>query len=603
MKEKNIKILILFLICIISICSILSLQKPQEYKVLKVIEADELVIDINKNNKIDNNEKIKLKNIVAFKPIKNNINQQKEYNDLILNDKLKVGYLARKFANNLLLGKNVKVLGIKNCPKNEICKVEVFYQNKNYSDILLENGLGYISRSSANKKHANFFNFYQIKNNALELSKAKFYIQNINSKIIHELTCEHSKDIHQAELLSKKDISTSASVFCKKCLAYKMEKIYSKITFPKSKNTYNKSIMNTFDEIDLYLINPLEYKLPSAKCRTDFCKRLIKEIDSSKESIDIALYNFGNQQEIYDTLKKAKNRGVKIRAVANEAKKIEEEYLLNSKFIEEFSANLDDANSLMHNKFFIFDNKIVMSGSANISSTGSGGYNSNSVVFIKNEEIIQKFKKEFEQMHFGKFSKNKTASMASNSKIDVYFSPKDNTYKKIIQPLILESKNKIYISAFYLTDNNLIEDLIRAKKHGVEILIILDATSANSFKKKVEKLRKNKIHVIIENWGGKNHEKTISIDDKILILGSCNFSKSGFYKNDENILIFHNPAMAKYYNDYFLYLFNSINKKYLITIPRAEGVESKNSCNDGIDNNFDGKIDSDDEACKQNAKI
>ena len=114
----------------------------------------------------------------------------------------------------------------------------------------------------------------------------------------------------------------------------------------------------------------------------------------------------------------------------------------------------------------------------------------------------------------------------------------------------------------------------------------------------MEKLRSNNIVVAIENWGGKNHEKTIVIDDEILILGSCNFSKSGFYKNDENIIIFKKPDMAKFYKDYFLYLLNSIDKKYFISIPRAEGWDSKNSCSDGIDNNFDGKIDSDDKGCK-----
>jgi hypothetical protein len=46
-----------------------------------------------------------------------------------------------------------------------------------------------------------------------------------------------------------------------------------------------------------------------------------------------------------------------------------------------------------------------------------------------------------------------------------------------------------------------------------------------------------------------------------------------------------------------LFLFNSIDKKFLFTIPRAEGKESINSCYDGIDNNFDGNIDSKDKGC------
>ena len=78
------------------------------------------------------------------------------------------------------------------------------------------------------------------------------------------------------------------------------------------------------------------------------------------------------------------------------------------------------------------------------------------------------------------------------------------------------------------------------------------------------------------------------------------FSKSGFYKNDENVILFKNSDAAKFYSEYFLYLFNSIDKKYLHSIPRAEGLESVNSCYDGLDNDYDGKIDLDDEACKIN---
>jgi len=179
----------------------------------------------------------------------------------------------------------------------------------------------------------------------------------------------------------------------------------------------------------------------------------------------------------------------------------------------------------------------------------------------------------------------------------VYFSPKDDVYQNGIEPYIKNAKEKIYVSAFYLTDKDMISELINAKKRGVEVLIILDSTSANSFKHKVEQLRESLIPVAIEDWGGKNHEKTIVVDGKILIVGSCNFSKSGFYKNDENIVVIKNKDVAQKYEDYFLYLINSIDKKYFVSFPRPEGFESKNSCNDGIDNNFDGKIDKDDIGC------
>jgi phosphatidylserine/phosphatidylglycerophosphate/cardiolipin synthase-like enzyme len=149
-----------------------------------------------------------------------------------------------------------------------------------------------------------------------------------------------------------------------------------------------------------------------------------------------------------------------------------------------------------------------------------------------------------------------------------------------------------------LTDRKFVNELVSAKKRNVEVVVLMDAVAAINFKDRMATLKAANIPVIVENWGGKNHEKTIMIDEEYLIIGSCNFTISGFYKNDENMLVIQNKNIAEFYADYFLYLFNSIDKKYLKYAPRAESFESKNSCYDGIDNNFDGKIDFDDDGCK-----
>ena len=159
-------------------------------------------------------------------------------------------------------------------------------------------------------------------------------------------------------------------------------------------------------------------------------------------------------------------------------------------------------------------------------------------------------------MHNNNFSINKSKiKLPNNPNIKVFFSPKDNILKEIIIPKIQNAKKNIYVSAFYLTQYELVNELINAKKRGVDVLVLVDALSATNFKNRISLLRDNQIPTMVENWGGKNHEKTILIDNNILISGSCNFSKNGFNKNDENVLIIKNENLAKLYADYFLYLF------------------------------------------------
>ena len=94
------------------------------------------------------------------------------------------------------------------------------------------------------------------------------------------------------------------------------------------------------------------------------------------------------------------------------------------------------------------------------------------------------------------------------------------------------------------------------------------------------------------------HSKAIIVDDEYLVLGSTNFSNSGENKNDENMLVIKNSRLANFYKEYFLYLWSQIPDKYLKQTVRAESKNSIGSCYDGVDNNFDGKIDNKDEGCK-----
>ena len=58
-----------------------------------------------------------------------------------------------------------------------------------------------------------------------------------------------------------------------------------------------------------------------------------------------------------------------------------------------------------------------------------------------------------------------------------------------------------------------------------------------------------------------------------------------------------NSDAAKYLKKVFLYEWDRIPDKWLTNYPRAEGWESIGSCEDGIDNDYDGLIDKDDNGC------
>lgn len=282
-------------------------------------------------------------------------------------------------------------------------------------------------------------------------------------------------------------------------------------------------------------------------------------------------------------------------------------YNIGGKIIEASFVNegIKDYNDkIMHNKYFIIDKKIVWTGSMNISNT-CASYNSNSSVAIKSEELAKIYTEDFEQMflknkHHSEKQNNintKYINVDNNTRIIAFLLPEDKETYNIISGYINRAQKYIYVPMFFFTHTKYSQDLINARNRGVKVKIILDATSARTGYSKHEIMRMAGIPVKIENWGGKMHEKSLIIDDKYLLIGSMNFTSGAHYQNDENSLLIENKEIAIKSRKRFEKLWKSIPNKWLYSIPKPEGIDSKYSCFDNIDNDHDGLIDADDPDC------
>ena len=335
--------------------------------------------------------------------------------------------------------------------------------------------------------------------------------------------------------------------------------------------------------IQIFFLNPLKQKKPQNKCKTDACKALLKNINQAQDSIDFAIYGINEQDKIFNALIKAQKRGVKIRWVTDLNEKNRNIYYdtyalmhkiptyntdydsIESKIIPNYKYKLDYQGALMHNKFFIFDNQRVFTGSTNISNYCLTGYNSNVVLLINSKDVANVYRQEFEQMYNGKFHNEKSAVnnneniKIEDTKISIYFSPINKITTEQVLPLIKSAKSYIYIPAFYLTRKSIIYELIDAKNRGVEIKIIVDETSVKGKYVDIDFMKSNGLDVKVENWAGKMHMKSMIIDDETLIIGSMNFTKQGERMNDENCLIIKSsPKLTRSYKEHFLVLWNSI---------------------------------------------
>ncbi|MBR1680817.1 DUF1669 domain-containing protein [bacterium] len=595
------KFSVILIICLFIAFTCVIFFTKNTVQVIKVYSPADIALDLNKNGKVEANEKFVVNDVETFTSKVSDY--QKSYAESLDIDEetaLAIGYFAEKYDQSLLEDKKVTYKTLEN---NHII---VNFNGKNYNKIIKNSPFALSDGKPVNPKAFE---------KQIQLAKSsKLRIYNNKSNKYHRLNCKYGQLAHDSVILPKNQIPKNAQS-CKIC---------ENVIKQDKKKNYDEKIEKEIEQlrkvqpqkfaasneyIKLYLTDLTTVFMPHNKCTTDYCIELVHSINNAQNSIDMDLYGYTDIPEITTSIQSAIRRGVNVRLVHDVNSDGTNFYPDTFKFAQTLSESKADygdsqyQSAIMHNKFIVIDKKFVITGSANISTTDISGFNTNDIIFINSPEIANIYEEEFEQMYNNKFHrkkskiKNKENLLLGDSIVSVYFSPQDDTINSAIIPLINSAKQYIYVPMFVITHRKVSQALADAYARGVDVRLILDATNANNKYTTHEALRKAGVLVKTENYAGKMHSKSLIIDDKYIITGSMNLSKSGNSKNDENVLIIENPALAKYYKSFFLYLWQKIPNIWLTKNAASESYDSIGSCYDGIDNDFDGNIDSEDSGC------
>ncbi|KAI7861383.1 hypothetical protein BDF14DRAFT_1870329 [Spinellus fusiger] len=139
-----------------------------------------------------------------------------------------------------------------------------------------------------------------------------------------------------------------------------------------------------------------------------------------------------------------------------------------------------------------------------------------------------------------------------------YFFPSEHSFNAFIST-INSAKQSIDICIFSLTDDDIADVLIAAKKRKVNIRIITD--NQQSSLKEADAKRLQSDHGIpykTENSSGYMHNKFAVVDHSTLINGSFNWSKGARFKNRENIVITNIPQCIKEFEGQYEALWKSL---------------------------------------------
>lgn len=312
-------------------------------------------------------------------------------------------------------------------------------------------------------------------------------------------------------------------------------------TTPVAENTHAVSSLGNWE---IYFSNPEDPESRSLRGGPD--TQLVEALDSAQFSIDLAMYHL-DLWSVRNALIRAHQRGVLVQVVTDDVHK--EELEIQSLRDAGIVVIDDGRPGIMHHKFVVIDRNEIWTGSMNM--TVNGAYrNDNHLIRVRSKEIAESYTREFDEMfledRFGALSLEDTPHSVvdlNGVQIEILFSPDDGILNRIIE-LLQKAERRVEILAYAMTADTIGEMLLGLHQEGVAVRGIVEESQAKATGSETPRLRQAGLNIRLDGNPEKMHHKVIIIDGATVILGSYNFTRSAEEKNDENVLIIHDSALA-----------------------------------------------------------
>jgi phosphatidylserine/phosphatidylglycerophosphate/cardiolipin synthase-like enzyme len=280
------------------------------------------------------------------------------------------------------------------------------------------------------------------------------------------------------------------------------------------------------------------------------------DLQAAKESVDIAAYDL-DATAIVDALIALDDRDIPVRIVTDESN----EDLLSIRRLRRGGLTVvtDDRSALMHDKFIVIDRQIVWTGSLNYTSNGAYCNNNNAVRFDL-PLLARNFTAEMDEMYdehrFGPTSPDQTPyeqMNVSTGRLENYFAP-EKEVAPIIAATVATAQEEILFMAFSFTDEQIGDAMLQRAAAGVTVNGVFEAADAEAGFSTYPTMRASALATVAVRLDGNPrlmHHKVIIVDRETVVFGSFNFTASANERNDENVVIVHDPEFAGFFVEEF----------------------------------------------------
>jgi phosphatidylserine/phosphatidylglycerophosphate/cardiolipin synthase-like enzyme len=130
--------------------------------------------------------------------------------------------------------------------------------------------------------------------------------------------------------------------------------------------------------------------------------------------------------------------------------------------------------------------------------------------------------------------------------VETAFSP-DHGATELVVHTIEAAKTSIRVAAYSFTSKPIAEALVKAKKSGIDVRVVVDKSNATARYTAATFLANQGVPVRVDYRYAIMHDKFIVVDGATVETGSFNLTSAAESKNAENVIVLHDPAVAQRY--------------------------------------------------------
>ncbi len=187
------------------------------------------------------------------------------------------------------------------------------------------------------------------------------------------------------------------------------------------------------------------------------------------------------------------------------------------------------SRGLMHQKIVMLDEQTTLLGSTNL-TTQSLRMHANLTIGLFSPTLASFLLNP---------PSNRCDFTLNTQKATLHLLPSKDALAELLT-LLNRAQSTIYVAMFTFTHPELIAALISAKQRGVTVKIALDRSSSyGASKKALASMKEHGIPVKVNRGAELLHHKWALIDHKILAIGSANWTKAAFKKNEDCLLLLY----------------------------------------------------------------